>query len=205
MKKKIFLLMILTILLTGCSLSKLFVRENEVMETLKGKHYVEMKVEGMGVIELELDADIAPITVTNFINLCNNNFYDGLTFIRAQKGFVIQGGDPSSVYGKEDVKPIKGEFDANGVDNNISHVRGVISMARTSEYNSASSQFFIVTDDSAVSSLDHYYAGFGKVIKGMDIVDKIEDLSKYSTDSMGFLDEEYQPVIEYAKVINVEE
>ena len=205
MKKKIFLLMILTILLTGCSLSKLFVRENEVMETLKGKHYVEMKVKDYGVIKLELDADVAPITVTNFVNLCNSGFYDGLTFIRAQKGFVIQGGDPSSVYGKEDVKPIKGEFDANGVDNTISHVRGVISMARTSEYNSASSQFFIVTDDSAVSSLDHYYAGFGKVIEGMNVVDKIEALSSKSSDSMGFLDEEYQPVIEYAKVINVEE
>ena len=97
---------------------------------------------------LELDADTAPITVTNFINLVNDKFYDGLTFHRIMDGFMIQGGDPDHNGNGGSSKKIKGEFASNGVKNDISHVRGVISMARSNDPNSASSQFFIVQQDS---------------------------------------------------------
>ena len=132
---------------------------------LEGKHIVELDIKDYGKITLELDADKAPITVTNFINLVNEKYYDGLKFHRIMEGFMMQGGD-----GK-DVKTIKGEFESNGVKNDISHVRGVISMARADDPNSASSQFFIVHEDSIF--LDGQYAGFGKVTEGIEIVDKI--------------------------------
>lgn len=109
-----------------------------------------------GDINVELDADVAPITVTNFINLANDGFYDGLTFHRIIKGFMIQGGDPlGNGTGGSDNK-IKGEFSNNGIENNLSHTRGAISMARSSNNDSASSQFFIVHKDSTY--LDGNYA-----------------------------------------------
>ena len=140
--------------------------KNYMKDLLTGKHYVEMKVKDYGTIELELDSDVAPITVTNFINLVNSKFYDGLTFHRIIDGFMIQGGDPLGNGTGGSSKTIKGEFSENGVKNSISHVRGVISMARSSDYNSASSQFFIVQEDT--TSLDGQYAAFGKVISGME-------------------------------------
>ena len=125
----------------------------------------------LGDINVELDADVAPITVTNFINLANDGFYDGLTFHRIIKGFMIQGGDPlGNGTGGSDNK-IKGEFSNNGIENSLSHTRGAISMARSSNNDSASSQFFIVHKDSTY--LDGNYACFGYVTDGMDIVDKI--------------------------------
>ena len=143
--------------------------ENE--ELLTGLHHVTIDVQDYGTISLELDADTAPISVTNFINLANEGFYDGLTFHRIISGFMIQGGDPNGNGTGGSEKTIKGEFSANGVENDISHVRGVISMARANDPDSGSSQFFIVHEDSTF--LDGQYAAFGHVTDGMDVVDAI--------------------------------
>lgn len=175
--------------------------KNDMKDLLTGKHYVEMKVKDYGTIELELDSDVAPITVTNFINLVNSKFYDGLTFHRIIDGFMIQGGDPLGNGTGGSSKTIKGEFSENGVKNSISHVRGVISMARSSDYNSASSQFFIVQKDT--TSLDGQYAAFGKVISGMDVVDKIAKVKV--EDDNGTVSKENQPVIESIRVIQKDE
>ena len=160
---------------------------------LTGKHHVVIKVKKYGNIKVELDADTAPISVTNFVNLAKKGFYDGLTFHRIIDGFMIQGGDPSGDGTGGSDETIKGEFSDNGVENNISHVRGTISMARSSENDSASSQFFIVQSDSTY--LDGQYAGFGTVTSGMDIVDKICKDTPV-TDSNGTVEKENQPVIE---------
>jgi peptidyl-prolyl cis-trans isomerase len=175
--------------------------KNDMKDLLTGKHYVEMKVKDYGTIELELDSDVAPITVTNFINLVNSKFYDGLTFHRIIDGFMIQGGDPLGNGTGGSSKTIKGEFSENGVKNSISHVRGVISMARSSDYNSASSQFFIVQKDT--TSLDGQYAAFGKVISGVDVVDKIAKVKV--EDDNGTVSKENQPVIESIRVTQKDE
>ena len=162
-------------------------------EVLTGKHHVEIAVKDYGTIKVELDADTAPITVTNFVNLAKGGFYDGLTFHRIIDGFMIQGGDPlGNGTGGAD-ENIKGEFAQNGVENSISHVRGTISMARSQEYDSASSQFFIVQSDSTY--LDGQYAGFGTVTEGMEIVDKIcQDIPVQ--DNNGTVSPDDQPIIE---------
>lgn len=168
-------------------------------DLLSGKHHVEIKVKDYGTIKVELDADEAPITVTNFVKLAKDGFYDGLTFHRIISGFMIQGGDPKGdgTGGSDDT--IKGEFSENGVENSISHVRGTISMARSSDPDSASSQFFIMHQDGTY--LDGQYAGFGKVTDGMDVVDKIcEDTPV--TDSNGTVDSAKQPEIESIKVVD---
>ena len=134
---------------------------------------VRITVENFGDILIELDPKAAPITVENFKKLVSEGFYDGIIFHRIVPGFVIQGGDPEGTGFGGSKEKIKGEFAANGVDNPISHERGVISMARAQDPNSASSQFFIVLSDSAKPSLDGKYAAFGKVIEGMDVVDAI--------------------------------
>lgn len=145
--------------------------ENEGKVTEGGKVLAVMTIKDYGDIMLELDRDAAPETVANFLELANSGFYDGLTFHRIIKGFMMQGGDPDGDGYGGSSKTIKGEFLANGVSNNISHVRGTISMARSDDPDSASSQFFIVQEDD--TDLDGYYAGFGKVASGMDIIDKI--------------------------------
>ena len=133
--------------------------------------HVEIDVVDYGVIKLELYPDIAPITVENFVNLAKSGFYDGLIFHRVIEGFMIQGGDPEGTgFGGSD-KTIKGEFSANGVKNDLLHERGVISMARSQKYDSASSQFFICHETKP--HLDGLYAAFGKVTEGMDVVDRI--------------------------------
>lgn len=164
-----------------------------------GKHHVKMEIKNYGVIELELDADVAPITVANFAKLVNEGFYDGLTFHRIIDGFMIQGGDPLGNGMGGSSENIKGEFSINGVKNDISHVRGTISMARANSYNSASSQFFIVHEDSEF--LDKQYAGFGKVTSGMEIVDKICEDTKVE-DNNGTVLKENQPVIERITMID---
>ena len=163
-------------------------------EKNESSHKVSIKIKNYGTIKLELDAKTAPITVANFEKLVKDGFYDGLTFHRIISGFMIQGGDPlGNGYGGSD-KEIKGEFKSNGVENNISHVRGVISMARSgASYDSASSQFFIVHKDSKF--LDGNYAAFGKVTEGMEIVDKICKDTKVEDDN-GTVLKENQPVIE---------
>ena len=134
---------------------------------------VQIEMENGGVIKLELYPDIAPITVENFVGLVKDGFYDGLIFHRVIKGFMIQGGDPDGNGTGGSGKTIKGEFAINGVENNLSHLRGVISMARSKKYDSASSQFFICHADSTF--LDGQYAAFGKVVEGMDVVDEIAE------------------------------
>lgn len=166
---------------------------------LKGKHNIEINIKNHGVIKLELDADTAPITVTNFINLVQEKFYDGLTMHRIIDGFMIQGGDPLGDGTGGNSKKIKGEFSNNGVKNDISHVRGVISMARSNDMNSASSQFFIVHEDSP--HLDGNYAAFGSVTEGIEVVDKIvEEVSTFG-DENGLIPKDKQPIIEYIKVL----
>lgn len=166
---------------------------------LTGKHHAEIVVKDYGTIKLELDADTAPISVTNFVKLAKEGFYDGLTFHRIISGFMIQGGDPNGDGTGGSDETIKGEFKENGVENNISHVRGVISMARSMDNDSASSQFFIVHKDSTF--LDGQYAGFGKVTDGMEVVDKICKKVKVE-DEDGTTLPENQPVIETIKVID---
>lgn len=167
---------------------------------LSGKHHVAIEVNNYGTIEVELDADTAPITVTNFINLANSGFYNGLTFHRVIDGFMIQGGDPKGDGTGGSSEKIKGEFKSNGVQNNISHIRGTISMARSSANNSASSQFFIMQKDT--TSLDGQYAAFGTVTSGMDIVDKIcKDCT--DTNQNGVItDKSKQPVISTVMVVD---
>ena len=132
---------------------------------------VKIVMDSGGEIELELYPDIAPETVKNFVNLVESSFYDGLTFHRIIKGFMIQGGDPLGNGMGGSGTNIKGEFELNGFHNPLKHTRGVISMARSREPDSASSQFFIMHEDAP--HLDGSYAAFGKVIKGMETVDEI--------------------------------
>lgn len=173
-------------------------KEKESMYSV-GKHHAKIEIKNYGIIEVELDADIAPITVTNFAKLVNEGFYNGLTFHRIIDGFMIQGGDPLGNGTGGSNENIKGEFVANGVNNTISHVRGVISMARSNSYNSASSQFFIVHKDSTF--LDGKYAAFGMVTTGIEIVDKIcEDIQV--EDSNGTVLKVNQPIIEKITMVD---
>lgn len=164
-----------------------------------GKHHVAITVRDYGTITVELDADAAPITVQNFLDLADSGFYDGLTFHRIMEGFMIQGGDPEGTGMGGSDKTIKGEFSANGVENPLSHTRGAISMARSSAMDSASSQFFIVQKDSTF--LDKQYACFGYVTNGMDVVDAIA-ADAQPTDGNGTIPADQQPVIESVKVLD---
>ena len=130
-----------------------------------------IEMEDGGIIKLELYPDIAPQTVRNFVSLARKGFYDGLTFHRIIPGFMVQGGDPQGTGMGGPGWEIKGEFRANGVDNPIKHTRGVISMARAQNPDSAGSQFFIMHQDAP--HLDGQYAAFGHVVSGMDAVDEI--------------------------------
>lgn len=193
MKKFRFLLGIVLIpllFLTGCSSDE---------ETLTGKHHAEIIVQDYGIIKVELDADQAPITVQNFIDLANSGFYDGLTFHRIIEGFMIQGGDPNGDGTGGSGHTIRGEFTQNGVNNTLSHTRGAISMARSSAMNSASSQFFIVHEDSTY--LDGSYAVFGYVTEGIEVVDAIAT-SVSAEDSNGTVAKENQPIIEKITIID---
>lgn len=172
---------------------------DESADLLSGLHHVEIEIADYGTISLELDADTAPISVTNFINLANDGFYDGLTFHRIIKDFMIQGGDPlGNGTGGAD-NNIKGEFQNNGVENDISHVRGVISMARANDPDSASSQFFIVHQDSTY--LDGDYAAFGHVTEGIEIVDQICEDTPVQ-DANGTVASDDQPVITAIRVLD---
>ena len=161
-------------------------------EYLSGKYNIEIKIKDYGTIDATLDADVAPITVTNFVDLVKSGYYTGLKFHRIIDGFMMQGGAGNSR------NTIKGEFSSNGITDNISHVRGTISMARSSDPDSASTQFFIVQSDSTY--LDGNYAAFGTVTNGMDVVDKVCKNVDVE-DNNGTVALENQPVIEYIKVI----
>lgn len=211
--KKTTLLKIIALILTtafafsGCSKTE----ENENInnnastsntqeaELLSGKHQVNIVIKDRGTISVELDADVAPITVTNFLNLVEDGFYDGVTFHRIIEGFMMQGGDPTGTGSGGSEVTIKGEFSDNGVENNLSHTRGAISMARSQYYDTASSQFFIVHEDSTF--LDGQYACFGYVTEGMEIVDYICENTK-GGDYNGIIPAENRPVIETIEVVN---
>ncbi len=163
-------------------------------------HYADIVIEGYGTITVALDENKAPKTVSNFVNLANEGFYDGLTFHRIIEGFVMQGGDPdgNGRGGNKDEDGNKinivGEFTSNGSDNNLSHTRGAISMARGDDYDSASSQFFIVHTDDYTGQLDGSYAVFGYVTEGLDIVDAICE-AIYTVDEDEVIAADEQPVI----------
>ena len=163
-------------------------------------HHCEIEIAEYGTITVELNATAAPITVSNFIKLANEGFYNGLTFHRIMEGFMMQGGDPNGDGTGGSGETIKGEFSTNGVDNPLHHTRGAISMGRTSyDMNSASSQFFIVQQTSP--HLDGNYACFGYVTDGMDIVDAI-CTSAQPIDNNGTIPAAEQPVITEIRVID---
>ena len=202
MKRKIGIaaaIILALFVVTGCQKQEETPKKSEQKKTeaseelLSGTHHAEIQVKDYGTITVELDADTAPITVTNFVNLAKDGFYDNLTFHRIMDGFMIQGGDPNGDGTGGADQTIKGEFSSNGVENEISHTRGTISMARAHDPDSASSQFFIVQEDS--DYLDGNYAAFGHVTSGMEIVDQIcKDVPV--EDDNGTVKAENQPVIE---------
>ncbi|MCR4634182.1 MAG: peptidylprolyl isomerase [Erysipelotrichaceae bacterium] len=155
--------------------------------------HAELSIENYGVIKLELYPEVAPQTVENFVKLANDGFYDGNRFHRIIDGFMIQGG--KDLYGT--VGKIKGEFDSNGFENELKHTKGVISMARATDPDSASSQFFIMVGDA--EWLDGEYAAFGKVTEGYEVAEKIAKDAR-PIDNNGTIAEEEQPVIEYIRI-----
>lgn len=187
MKKILGILIFSVLLLTGCQNKEIKtltytdyetgIREEKSINysfTSKKTDYVLIST-SKGDMIAQLYPDIAPVTVKNFKSLVKDNFYTNLLFHRVVQNFVIQTGDPTGIGSGGSNKTIKGEFKINGFDNTLSHTRGVLSMARSNDYNSASSQFFIVHEDSI--SLDGSYAAFGKVIAGLDVVDKIANVA----------------------------
>lgn len=199
-----FILVMAGMMLMGCGKKSEGSAENITPaveeELLSGLHHVEIDVQNYGTIFVELDADHAPISVTNFISLAESGFYDGLTFHRIISGFMIQGGDPMGDGTGGSEQTIKGEFTSNGVDNTLSHTRGAISMARLGGVpDSASSQFFIVHQDQP--SLDGDYAVFGYVTEGMDIVDQICENTTVQ-DNNGTVYKEDQPIITAIRVMD---
>lgn len=165
----------------------------EPAEPFQKLRHAELTIRDYGTVKLELDEGTAPLTVANFIKLANQGFYNGLTFHRIMDGFMIQGGDPKGNGTGGSGENIKGEFAQNGVENPISHVKGVISMARANDPDSASSQFFITVADATF--LDGGYAAFGRVTEGMDVVEKIAKDAK-PIDNNGTIPADQQPVIE---------
>ena len=182
------------LLATGCGAKKEDTGSGAAGDGVK----IAIEVEDYGTIHAVLDSENAPETVENFVNLVKEGFYDGLTFHRIIDGFMIQGGDPNGDGTGGSDQKIKGEFSQNGVENKISHKRGVLSMARAQDMDSASSQFFIVQADS--DFLDGQYAGFGHVIDGMDIVDEICE-KVTGQDANGVLPKEDQPEILSIRIV----
>ena len=197
--KKYLKLILVTIIMTslilvGCGTSKSTTNKTEEKDTTsssessdtnsseanKSLPLATITVEGYGVIEAELYPEIAPNTVNNFIDLSNKGFYNNLKFHRIIKDFMIQGGDPKGNGTGGPGYSIEGEFTSNGFANSLKHTKGILSMARAQDPNSAGSQFFIMTKEA--SQLDGNYAAFGKVISGLDVIDKIENVKTDSND-----------------------
>ena len=155
-------------------------------------YFADIDIEGYGVITVKLDQDSAPITTENFVTLAEEGFYDGLTFHRIIAGFMMQGGDPTGTGMGGSDETIVGEFRINGYNNNLSHTRGAISMARSMDPDSASSQFFIVHEDS--SFLDGQYAAFGYVTEGIEVVDRVCDEAR-PVDQNGTIPRDRHPVM----------
>ena len=194
MRKSLMMsLLLIVCLLCGCSGKQ----ENQNSTETVANAVADIVVKDYGTITVELDGEAAPITVENFVKLAEEGFYDGLTFHRIMAGFMMQGGDPKgNGTGGSDEK-ITGEFSANGIENPLSHTRGAVSMARAKDPNSASSQFFIVHEDSEF--LDGQYAVFGYVTEGMDVVDAVCEAAR-PIDGNGTIPAEAQPVIESVTV-----
>ena len=204
-KLKILLVMMMTLalmMLAGCgggeSSSEPAEQEPAKAEAI-GIHHAEIDIAGYGTVSVELDGDTAPVTVQNFMDLAGSGFYDGLTFHRIIDGFMIQGGDPNGDGTGGSGTNIVGEFASNGYENDIQHVKGVISMARAQDPNSASSQFFIMVADAP--HLDGEYAAFGHVTSGQEIVDKVA-ADAVPLDSNGTIAPENQPVITAVRIID---
>jgi len=199
MKKKILgIILVVCLLFTcGCSSSSnnneemLGIDFNTESNTISLDNYdtsnplVAMYIKGYGAIVIELYPDVAPNTVNNFIYLVKSGFYDNNSFHRLVTDFVLQGGDPTGTGSGGPGYSIEGEFSSNGIENNLKHTEGVVSMARSSNYNSAGSQFFIMLG--TATYLDGEYAAFGKVIDGMDIIKKIANSETISNASTGKL------------------
>lgn len=196
-------LLAVTLILAGCGGSSTETPEASEPEVTKaegiGIHHAEIEIADYGTVSVELDGDEAPLTVQNFMDLANNGFYDGLTFHRIIDGFMIQGGDPNGDGTGGSGTDITGEFASNGIENNIAHEKGVISMARSMDPNSASSQFFIMVE--AAPHLDGEYAAFGHVTEGQDIVDQIAKDAQ-PLDDNGTIAPEDQPVITTVRIID---
>ena len=175
--KKYILFIICLVLLCGCSKNP---KENPI---------ATFEIQDYGVITIELYPKIAKNTVANFVNLIEDGFYDNNNFHRLAKGFVLQGGDPTATGTGGPGYTIKGEFSLNGYTNKLSHLTGIISMARSEDYNSAGSQFFIVLSDDAKTSLDGKYAAFGKVIDGMNVIEDIANSEEIENEATGKLKE----------------
>ncbi len=178
--KKIIIILVSILCLTGCGKKEY---DNPI---------VTMNIKDYGTIKIELYPKYAPNTVANFVNLVEEGFYNGNTFHRLVPGFVLQGGDPEGNGTGDPGYSIKGEFRENGyTKNTLKHTTGIISMARSAAPDSAGSQFFIVLADSQMisASLDNKYAGFGKVIEGLEIIKKIEDSEKVENEQTGKLKE----------------
>lgn len=206
MKKYIYILLVVSLSLLGlmgCNKKEDEAKKSSDTNTqtksdFKATHKVEIDIKNYGTIYLDLDENSAPVTVKNFIKLAESGFYNGLTFHRIISGFMMQGGDPTGTGMGGSSEKIKGEFAQNKVQNNLSHTRGAISMARSQDFNSASSQFFIVHKDSTF--LDGGYAAFGYVTKGIEIVDEICSKTPVQ-DKNGTVAPKDQPVINSVKVI----
>lgn len=197
MKIKSLIIALTLLVLTavcGCQNNTTYEKDSK----LYGTHTALMTVKDYGEIKIELYGDIAPVTVANFVNLIKRGFYNGLTFHRAIDGYILQGGDPKGDGTGNSYTKIYGEFKNNGWENNLSHKRGVLSMARARNKNSASCQFFIMVGDE--TRLDGDYAAFGKVIEGMDVIDNIMKSVK-NDDPNGMLSSDKQPVIERIEML----
>ena len=200
MKLKHILIVAMTLLLlTGCSDKNSDAGDTYTPPSLDTEttYYADIDIADYGVITVQLDQTVAPVTCANFVELAENGFYDGLTFHRIIKDFMMQGGDPAGNGTGGSENNIVGEFDSNGYENGLSHTRGVISMARAQDPNSASSQFFICHADS--DFLDGDYAAFGIVTEGLDVVDAVCENAK-PTDNNGTIPAEDQPVITSVKI-----
>ena len=185
-------LMVITLLLSiaGCKAERY--GSNKI-----GMHHVEIEVEGYGVIKVELNGDEAPVSVQNFLDLAKSGFYNGSTFHRIIKGFVVQGGQAPAGWTGAEPKNIIGEFSSNGSTNSLKHKRGTISMARAESFNSASSEFFICHQD--CPNLDGLYAAFGQVTEGIEIIDLLVEVP-YGDN--GAVAKEDQPIIKEVRVID---
>lgn len=187
MKRKILVIIVLLLLVVGCGkkeenvdLSSGTIGDITYKETEEVTNYIKIELENNKVILAELYPDIAPVTVENFQKLVKEKFYDGIIFHRVIDNFMIQTGDPTGTGMGGSEETIKGEFRRNGITNNLKHERGVLSMARSNDMNSASSQFFIV--HKTYPSLDGEYAAFGRVLEGLDVVDEISTVETDSND-----------------------